>query len=371
MYSTGIPAKDRGFDLSSLPSTETIKPHPGQGYLMLLFGLFLTGFIILISYGIARETPVGWSVLIFSLIGLWLMFSGIRTLFNKKTVSISKKNVQVSERSLFGDKQWEEPLKNYQGILNEPEYKSTGSERSRRTYKVNTIKLHHEDPEKTIKIFETLSDEGFRERWENTARLFALPALEKQDNGIIARDTEDLDKNLQDLLAENKIKIDTEALSHPPPGLKITEEVNRLVLTYKIKGNPLVYIIFLLIPMGMIYAGFFVKKVPVPVGHFGSVFLLVIILLIIINFITTIKVIITPNEVVLENLILSKVLFHQSIVIDEIEQIQIGRKQGETANGIILKSDSKTLQVGTSLPGNSLKWLEATLLKKISSIKNI
>jgi len=364
-YSTGFPYKDRGFDLSSLPTTETIKAHPSKGIFMLIFGTIFSGIFVLAAIGIARETPYGWSVLIFAVFGLVVLIGGIQSLLKKQIVSISKKYVQVTERSLFGDNQWEASLEVYKGVLNEVELHSSGSGSSRRTYKIFTLKLLHDDPKKTVKIFESKKEEGHRQRWEDASRLFSLPALEKHEDEIVSRDAEDLDKNVKELLASEKITINTEALQQTPKGLSITEAADEWILTYKMKTNPIGYFIFLLISGGMIYFGFFHKKVPAVVGIGGIVFALVLTLIFIATLITIIKISISSTTVIMQNLVFGKALLNESIIITDIEEIKIGTLQGKSGKGVILTGDSGEIMIGDGLPEKSIEWLQATLLKKI------
>jgi len=365
-YTTGIPRQDRGFDLRNLPDTQTIRSRKSAGIFMVIFGLFLTGFIILITVGIAREVKEGWYVLVFALFGIALVVSGLRHLLCSTQVSLSRNSVNVEERTLLGGKQWQEPIRQYQGVLYDIEYHSTGSGNSRSHCKVYTIKLLHTDQKKMITLFETLNENGFRQRWEDAASFFQLPAFEKQDGELVERQVADLDKNLSELVSEDKLVIDQGLLTTTPTGLALEKNGDETVITYKMQFKPIPFIVFSAIPVALIYAGFFVKKAPVILVYVGGFFAFVILALITISLITTIRLVMTKQEVILENIVFGATMLHESIQLKMVEQIRVGRLDSESGNGVILASDEKKLQVGTGLSEASIKWLEAFILKMAS-----
>ncbi len=154
-YSTGIPPSEgRGFDLSSLPQTETVKVKPSRGIFLIIFGGLFAGVFLLAAIGIAREVAMGWFVLILALPGIYVGVKGALELTSRKVISLSEKYIEVTECSLFGEKRWQEPVSAYSGVINDPEHRSVGSGNNRRSILICTIKLLHPDTSKTIKLFD-------------------------------------------------------------------------------------------------------------------------------------------------------------------------------------------------------------------------
>lgn len=366
---TPIPNAPRGLtpeSLDTLPARLEHRPSRGNGIIMIVFGAIWAAFMGVIAIGAAEETPVGWAVLLFSLFGLWLITAGLRLLRQRQTIALYSDRVEVEERDVLGSRHWREDLSAFQGLLSEIDYRSTGSGNSRRTYAIHTLKLQHRDPQRTLLLFETPQEEGHRTRWETIARHLQLPALEKDGDQVIARDPQDLDKNIADLVAEGKVQVDETSLAQPPPELQMRELDGELRLDYKMPVKVVPYVIFAAIPLAFIVFSLGTGHLPLPFAIFGAAFLAITLLLLLVTCLTEVRLVIRDGRLYNQNLVLGKRLLNEELDLSGVESIRIGTLGQETAEGVVLKGDTGSLQVGTYLSSATLHWLQAFLLQQAS-----
>lgn len=356
-------------DLSSLPATHVDKGAKGLGIFLMIFALIWGGVptaALIAAIASGKVDPGMYMVLIFTLIGVGMFVAGLGMLFSECTTVIDAHGVKVTKKSLFGTKHWSERISAYQGVLSRSEYHSGG--KNSPSYTLYIVELRHAEPAKTVRLYESRSDDGFRGIWEDYCRQLSLPAVEVDGKSIVRRDVEDLDKTLKDLVKEGKVKVDFDP-SKPPPGeLSLRVDAGVLELTVvKKKGSPFGYAIALLIPGIFVYIGFFMKGAPIAFGILGLVFLVLVAAGIVWSRIARDQIRIGRDEIRKRQLTPWGATDGEGVRSAGIETVRIGKKDDTGYESVLLESDSETMAVGGGLSMESLEWLKQCIMKVISS----
>jgi hypothetical protein len=171
-------------------------------------------------------------------------YLGLRGLFGlvaRTEVEIDGRTVSVSAPYRLWGREWAEPLSNYQGVrwnryaIHE---ERQGGDAIRTRY-LHVIDLVHPNANRTIplfvrktgraNIFDALAWKVFAEKprsgdpratWESLAAMLELPAIDARDGAYEVRDSDDLDKSIQTLSDEGKLRADWQDAS-PPPSLAV------------------------------------------------------------------------------------------------------------------------------------------------------
>ena len=185
---------------------------------------------------------------------------GLLGLVDRREIEIDGKTVSVSAPFRLWGRKWTEPLSNYQGVRWN-RYAIHGNRDCADSVKIrhrHVISLVHPKPSRTVPLFvsktgraritdalnlvqkavsaSSADDPGLqaqaerlaeqaqagnpRARWESLAATLGLPAIDARDGAYEVRDTEDLDKSIQTLSDEGKVRPDWQDAS-PPPSLAV------------------------------------------------------------------------------------------------------------------------------------------------------
>lgn len=172
---------------------------------------------------------------VFVLIGVGIFLAGLVSLFSSKEWRFTREAVSCTARGLIGAKEWTEPLDRYNGILAESEYHSGGHNSS--SYTLYKLVLKHQNiDERSVELYRSRSEEGWREAQERYARLFGVPALQLTEEGIVERAVESLDKSVRDQVAEGVLEVAFDP-SKPPPGENLDVRPEGDCLVMKVGAN--------------------------------------------------------------------------------------------------------------------------------------
>jgi len=197
----------------SLPMGREEKGSKLMGFVGILFILGSLLFLyILISNIQALDEPIFTVIfLIFiALLGLFglLMFN---MFFYRKNTKISSKEVYCIEKSLFGKKNWTEPLSSYQGVLKEHNVFRGQNKRDHITWKINL--KHKADSSRNIELYSLSEYRGekpsdYDETWKHFGGMLKLPLLEKTEEGIKSIELKHKDLSLKNKVREGLEKTD-------------------------------------------------------------------------------------------------------------------------------------------------------------------
>lgn len=363
-------------DLGRLPVTAERKAGAFFGLLILLFACVWGGFPVL---GMARNGfdlgrgPEQFLFLIFPLIGVGIALYGLHLILHRKSITIDKYFVAVAERGLLGAKAWREQISGYRGVLARTRRVST----KHSSYTLYLVDLKHDDDAKTINLYTARGDRHWRSRWEDYARRLGLPALEEGAGGLVARDVDDLDKSVTELLREGKVTVDQGLLAQGGAqggvmGVRAEAAGDALVLTRTGPQNPLWGgLIGIAFPAVFIYFAFFTEEMPVIVriifGGLGIIFEAAFLSAVIWDRISRRRLVITPDEVLLHSVGPSGPTRGKRLPIAEVEAVEVQRgRKSDRRFALTIATDKKSLRFGLGLPAASLDYIKNAVLAQLA-----
>ncbi len=356
-------------DTSSLPVVKIDRMPRVFGVFLMLFGSLWGGIPVLMfvrSILTGGFEPEMFFWLIFIAVGVALMCTGLWLLTYRKKIAISHENVDVDIKSVFGHKLWDEPLRQYKGVLARSEYHSGG--KNSPSYTLFIIELLHEDKKKNIRLYDSTSDDGFRAVWKDFCRDLNMPALEKEGEDVYVREVEDLDKSARELAREGKLEVDFDPDKAPPKGFQI--DVLPEGLQVKLPGNKaaLFGVILALAFAGVfIYLGFLVEDAPLVFGFVGLAFAVIMIAVALWIIISNYVLLIGPEKIH---------IYHQTpwgdtkgkvFKADDIESVRIGKmEERQRKDAVLITTADTTETIGSGLPAAKLEWLKNCILAVIT-----
>lgn len=157
-------------------------------------------------------TPFAW-------VGVLIFLLGVHLFIRRKEVVLDAEHVAVRTRGLIGSKAWEEPLSAYRGVMIRSRW-VTGGQHGQ-SHQVFLVELKHEDPKKTVEVFESRRDRGWHATWRDISLRFRLPAMEETPEGVRVSLPEELEKSVREKVREGALEIAFDPSVPPPPGLAV------------------------------------------------------------------------------------------------------------------------------------------------------
>ena len=358
------------FPMDSRPATMTRRGSKVMGLFLMGFAAIWGGFpsvMLLNSLQEFDQKPELLVMLLFPVIGTGLALFGLHMLLWRKAITIDKYFVSVEESGLKGARQWQEMLQSYRGVRS----RTRRVRRKNSSYTLYLIELLHDDADKTVLLYKSRNDRNWRGKWEAYARWLKLPALEEGLQGLVARDVEDLDKSVAELIEEGKVEVDYEALKQKAEGLAVDIEGDDLVITRTGPQNGLLASLFMVtFPLFFVYFGFFFEDVPdgfgLLFGTFGLIFEAAFIAGVIWDHISRRRLRIGPSSLRLCAIGPKGETKGRSLPISAVETVQVARHEGRGALQLIISSDRKNLRFGARLSQASLAFAANAVLAKIA-----
>jgi uncharacterized membrane protein len=359
-------------NLDSLPVEHEEKGLRSVGIILAVFSLIWGGFptvILITSLVQGKFEPGMLLILLFTVIGAGLFFLGISLIFRRKKTRIDKDGVMVEQRSLFGLKLWNEPFSRYKGVGIREEYHSGG--KNSPSYTLYIVELVHDDKDKIVQLYCSKSAEGHRKIWEDYCRKLNMQAVEKDGDSYVTRDVGDIDKTVSELVREGKIELDFDPSRNIPPELEVISEGDELVITvFKPKrsavGAVFGVLLWVVLPAGFIYAGFFTKDAPIIFGFVGIIILLVIFAVIFISTMTKARLRVSSDGASTCRISLWGEWFTQSINSPEVESVKVYKEDRANGEAVWLSGDKGSICFGEGLGRETLEWLRGCILKVFS-----
>lgn len=207
---------DQRIELGHLPVVRVESGYKIAGTMMGLVG----GLMTLGATGILYGEFFLWGLLTpFAWVGIAILLGGVHLAIMRKEVRLDAESVTVRTRGLVGRKAWTEPLSAYRGVMLRSKWEAGG--RNQQAYQVFLVELQHEDPKKTVEIFQSRSDKGWHATWREVSLRFRLLALEETPEGVVGSLPEDLEKSVRDKVREGALEIAFDPSAPPPAGLAV------------------------------------------------------------------------------------------------------------------------------------------------------
>lgn len=358
------------FPMDSQPATLTRRGSKALGIILIGFAAIWGGFptvMLLKSLHEIGQKPELLATLLFPVLGTALALYGLHTLLWRKAITIDKYFVSVEESGLRGARQWQEMLQSYRGVKSRTRRVRTKNS----SYTLYIIELLHEDDDKTIRLYTSRSERNWRGKWEAYARWLKLPALEEGLQGLVARDVEDLDKSVAELIDEGKVEVDYEVLKQKAEGLAVDIEGDDLVVTRTGPQNGLlVSLLMLAFPLIFVYIGFFFDDIPLAFGLIfgfaGLFFEALFIAAVVWDRISRHRLRIGPKTLRVCTIGPKGETKGKTMPVAAVETVQVARRERQSAAQVMISSDRKKLRFGNGLPQASLEFAANAVLAKIA-----
>lgn len=217
---------------------------------------------------LAGKGGTAWIAVIPVTVAVLLAIAGWAAKVYEEHYVFDEHNVTRRWRSLFGRKEWIEPLTQYEGVLAREVYHSGGQNSSSYTQYLVELK-HKTDSKKDVELYDSRRHEGHRAQHERYCRLLGVDALrENADGGYEHRAVEDLDKTVRDLVAEGAMDVTFDP-SQPPPGEVLTVHIEENGLRVSAlggftKARKIVGLVTVLSGLVMIGAGLLIPGIGAP-----------------------------------------------------------------------------------------------------------
>ncbi|MBI5576966.1 MAG: hypothetical protein HY896_11465 [Deltaproteobacteria bacterium] len=127
------------------------------------------------------NTPMTLFLLVFSLPGLVFLYAGLSSLFGRTVVTLSSDTVEVLRKGVGRSRCWKEPLKAFTGVLRRAVRHQSNDGPDYTEYQ---LLLAHSNPQKEVRLFNSLSSAGWDSAWHSFADLLRLPLLDESELGI-------------------------------------------------------------------------------------------------------------------------------------------------------------------------------------------
>ncbi|MHC4591631.1 MAG: hypothetical protein ACYS8L_02925 [Planctomycetota bacterium] len=300
------------------------------------------------------------------------LLGGLHTQRSYKGWTFTPEQVEYRSRSLFGPKEWAEPLSAFTGVLARQEYHSGGQNSP--SYTLYLLSLQHRtDKRRSVKLYRSRAQEGFRAQHERYALLFGVSALLETEDGIEERRPEDLGKSLRERVAEGSLQVDFDpALG--PPSARLLLQIEGDTLSICTRGN-LLGIPGTLIPVGVLILSVAAAAVALILGlpgirpliPVGAIFgVLSIIAMVVLRGLRE-ELLVSPREV--------RSRWHlpwgptggTSVPADEVEEVVVRRTAGKHGSRTVQAiTDAKTVRFGPLLTQAEREWVRDCIIAVIS-----
>lgn len=309
--------------------------------------------------------------IVFMLIGAGIIISLITSYIRYKKIRFDGKNFEITYRPVYGEKQtFKESLKNYIGVRFRIEFFQFGFINKNKYI----VELYHKDPKKIVPLYISTSDHRVRKLWEYYARKFNLPAIMLTDSGEVARQVEDLDKSLIELVKEGCIKDEYDSYEKLPSTIAYVRKKDKIVLkARKIIWDAYNIIAWMFIIMtGLIvlvasfnYQAFITSFNPSTAWGFYITGITGIIISIFILFRKE-KLVLKKHKIVHTHKYMLFSTKHDEVAKGEIEAIDVTCNPVTGRYFVSIIADEKTIAFGTKLPINDLRWVKKFLIHEVT-----
>ena len=330
--------------------------------LVLMFTSMFTFFFVRILAGAllgSEYQPVLLGLLTATLIGIMPFRLALKEFLTREETTISQRNVAVRSRGMLGWMSWLEPLDRYEGVLLQKK-----SSRTRNSPTRYIVELHHSETKKIVLLYASMSDSGLRAKAEYYCKRLNMPLLESDDDSLVRRNVDDLDKSVRELAAEGKLTSEFDPSEPPPAGLSTHIDGDTFVVIVE-RNFRSVKIRFI----GLLFGGvclasaFFVEEGSFGLGFFG------LLITVVFAFSGHFKPEIRINKDVVHLRYLGPwgPTSGQQIRVADVESVTIASHDGQKGfEGLVLTSNTGELRIGDGLSKDVLEWVKKCILAIIT-----
>ncbi len=349
------------------PVNARLRGNIAAGILLLLIAIVWTGFNLLIGQSLLEEPmPMPLVMIPILLVGLVFFAFALRMILYRRVVTIDRDVVTIDQRNWFRTKRRRAALDSYPGVLRKKLHYS----RNKQTREAFLSLLAHGDRSMTVVLAASPDEAKGREQAEAYARWLDKPALEETAEGYLARDPDDLDKPLAQLVAEGKIVSSYRSGSTPPAEVKV-EQGDDLIVVSLLKGSVAMWVWSLV-------AGVFAASAFLIIGFVtdleariagGAVAFLVLVGVLyaaIRQMRTTRQILLRRANLSLANTTKSGPQITATMALDDIETIRVAKTR-YSSWALHIDTDKGSHVTGEGMPRRALTWVQDLIIAAVAT----
>ena len=301
--------------------------------------------------------------LILILLGFWIALALFASYIRYKKIVFIGKIFRVIDRPVFGKKKsFQEPLKNYNGVLFRIEFFQFGF-LNRNKY---IIELNHKDAKKTIPLYINTSEKNIRVLWEYYAQKLGMPALILTDQGILKRDVKDLNKSLIQMVKARKIIYDSKETKKAPRLIAYTRKSDKTIIkvrnilwdAYNVLTIGVVFILVLLLLAAAVGTSHALNLV-------SCAFALLLLGIVLFLLFRKDKIVVKKHKVIIVHKFMLFSRKRYEIMKKDIKSVDVPYNPALERHFLAISGNNRTLIFGQKLPLESLKWVRNFLISEI------
>ena len=313
-------------------------------------------------------TPWLFDFVIVSL-GLWIVLSLIFSYVRYKKIFISNDSVEIIHRPVWGKKKsYKEKLKNYEGVRFRIEFFQFGFLNKNKYI----IELYHKSKNKIAPLYISTSDKKIRRMWEYYAKKLNLPALIMTDEGMVTRETKDLDKSLRELDACGLVNNIYDDKAPLPPSLALVRKRDKTVIksrnfvwdAYNVISWIALICLALIIGISLFSYSFGDFNANPFVWSLNTIGLMIVLIAVWL-LCRKDKIVIKLHKVIIVHKFMLFSHKNNEINKNDIESVDVSFDPSTERYFVSISSEAKTMVFGKKLPLTDLKWVKAYLINDI------
>lgn len=358
---------DKAVPIDPRPVNARLRGNFVAGILLLLIAIVWTGFNFMIGQSLLEEPmPMPLILIPILIVGIVFFVLALRMILYRRVITIDNDVVTIDQRSWFRTKRRRAGLDSYPGVLR----KTVHYSRNKQTREAFLTLLAHGDRSMTVVLAASPDEAKGREQVEAYARWLDKPALEETADGYLARDPEDLDKPLAQLVAEGKIVSSYRSGSTPPAEVKV-EHGDDLIVVSLLKGAVAMWVWALV-------AGIFAASAFLIIGFVaeleariagGAVAFLVLVGVLyaaIRQMRTTRQILLRRANLSLANTTKAGPQITATMALDDIETVRVAKTR-YSSWALHIDTDKGSHVTGEGMPRRALTWVQDLIIAAVAT----
>ncbi|MEM7124551.1 MAG: hypothetical protein AAF563_24970 [Pseudomonadota bacterium] len=353
--------------LDPFPVSARLRGNIVIGALLVLIAIVWTGVNLFIGQTLVQEPmPVPLILIPVIGIGLGLLAFAWRIIMYRRVITIDRDLVTIDQRTWWRTKRRTAAMTTYPGVLR----KKVTYTRNKKTYEAFLSLLTHADRGMTVVLAASQDEADGRKQTEEYARWLDKPALEETADGYLARDPEDLDKPLAQLVAEGKIVSSYRSGSTPPAEVKVEQSDDLIVVSF-LKGAIAMWVWALIagVAAGAAFVIIaFATDLDARIAGGAVAFLVLVGVLFFATrqMRTTRQILIRRANLSLASTTKSGPEIKKTMALDDIETIRVAKTR-YYGWALHIDTDAGSLTTGEGMPRRALTWVQDLIIAAVAT----
>ena len=199
----------------SFPMKHSISGNRFAGAIALLVGSVWVSLFVDDIFKALEPAPLLPDLLMMvflTLPGIFVLIYGISQYIYHEETTIHQDSITWKRRGVSGQREWQESISNYEGVLKEHQYSDQSDSSRGPSRMIYLIRLLHTDSGKDVMLYRAessmlISPTDWLEKWKRYAELLQLPVLEQTEGGMSSSDVGGLNEPLINRIRDRKLQV--------------------------------------------------------------------------------------------------------------------------------------------------------------------